>query len=110
MNLRDSILTADDLPRQKLEVPEWGVTVHVRTMTASQRDSLEGAQTKDPYRDIRARMAVYTVCDEHGTPLFTEADIAAIGRKSARALDKVFAVACKMNGFSKEDVDDLKKA
>ncbi len=109
MNIRESILTADDLPRKPLTIPEWGVTVYVRTMTGSQRDAFEAAQIKDPYRDIRARMATYTVCDESGALLFTEADIPSLGAKSVRALDKIFALACRLNGVSKEDVDELKK-
>ena len=41
MNLRESIIAANDLKRESVEVPEWGVTVYVRTMTGEERDQYE---------------------------------------------------------------------
>ena len=48
--------------------------------------------------------------DEEGKPLFTESDIAALSAKSSRALDRIFAIAVKLSGISKQDLDDLKAA
>ena len=107
---RESILGSDDLKSVEVEVPEWGGAVWVRTMTATQRDAFEAQQIREPFRDVRARLAVATVCDSHGELLFTEADIPALSRKSGKALDRVFAVATKLSGLSKEDIDDLKKS
>lgn len=107
--LRDQILAADDLKVIAVDVPEWGCTVHVRTMSGGERDAFEERQQRDPFKDIRARLAVLTVCDEEGNLLFTDADIPALTKKSAAALDRIFAAATKLNKFSKEDLDELQK-
>lgn len=104
---RDSILTVEDLPREEVDVPEWGGSVVVRTMTGSERDAFETVHIKDPTKDIRARLAVHTVCDDQGTLLFSLNDVDAVGKKSAAALDRIFAVAVRLNGISKQDVEDL---
>lgn len=109
-----AILSADDLPRELVEVPEWGGSVYVRTMTAGERDRFEAehrrrGESGDAYEDIRARLAVSTVCDESGALLFTPADVPAISRKSAKALDRIFAAAQRLNGLSSQDVEDLRK-
>lgn len=107
---KETILAADDLPRQEVLVPEWGGSVWVRTMTAGERDAWELSGMKgDTFRreNIRARLAVVTVTDEQGALLFGETDIDALGKKSAAALDRVMGVAMKLNGLSKDDVEDL---
>lgn len=104
---RDSILKADDLPREEVQVPEWGGSVLVRTMSGSERDRFEANHLKNPDRDVRARLAVATVCDEAGKPLFSEADVATLGTKSAAALDRILPVAMKLNGIGKRDIEEL---
>lgn len=104
---RDSILAADDLRRESVDVPEWGGSVIIRTMTGSERDAFEAEHLKDPSKDLRARLAVHTVCDEQGQLCFAPSDVAAIGQKNAAALDRIFAVAIKINGISKQDVAEL---
>lgn len=111
MLTRDSILAIDDLPREKVEVPEWGGDVYVRTLTGTERDafeqSMQGKKNQVNLDNVRARFAVLTICDESGTRLFTHADAKDLGSKSAAALDRVFAVAQRLNGFSDQDQKDL---
>jgi len=45
-----------------------------------------------------------------GDRLFADADIAALGSKSAKALDRVFAVAQRLNGIGSDQVDQAKNA
>jgi hypothetical protein len=78
-------------------------------MTAGERDQFEAAHRRQPDRDIRARLAVATVCDDAGQLVFSETDIPALSGKSARALDRIFAMAARVNGISAEDVDELRK-
>ena len=40
MSLRDRIIAADDIGKRLVEVPEWGVTVEVRTISAGQRSQM----------------------------------------------------------------------
>jgi hypothetical protein len=110
---RDQILGADDLKRELVEVPEWGGSVWVRTLTGDKRDEFEAIAiaSKDDAgllrSGFRARFASWTVCDEDGELLFSDEDVAELGKKSASALDRVFTRAQKLNHLSDEDVDDL---
>ena len=111
MLTRDSILQADDLPKESVDVPEWAGQIWVRTLSGTERDSFEQSmvnkKNKPNMDNVRARFAVLTICDESGERLFQAADAEALGKKSAAALDRVFAVAQRLNGFSDQDQKDL---
>lgn len=112
-NLRDLILKSDDKKSVSVEVPEWGVTVHVRVMSGLARDrfdSLLGTMSKNKNLDnIRAALTAFTACDENGAEIFKPEDIEELGQKSSAALDRIFAVAQRINCLSEQDIDELKK-
>ena len=112
MLTREQILQCDDLPREIVNVPEWGGEVQVRTMTGTDRDAFEASLIGKEGRleNVRARLVSLAVCDESGERLFADADIAALGSKSAKALDRVFAVAQGLNGIGSDQVDQAKNA
>jgi hypothetical protein len=119
---RDAILAADDLKHEDVEVPEWGGTVRVRELTATERDQVEsgtvnlsvGADGK-PQADVnqsimesfRARLAAYSIIDEAGARLFTDQDMILLGRKSSSAMQRVFNVAMRLSAFTQGDVEEL---
>jgi len=108
---RDGILKSDDLPRELVDVPEWGGELYVRTLTGSERDEFEQSMVtgkgKTNLDNVRARFAVLTICDSEGKRIFRASDAEALGKKSAAALGKVFDVASRMNGFSQQDAEEL---
>lgn len=117
---RDQILSVDDLQTEIVNVPEWGGSLMVRGLTGKERDAFErsivilktGKKDKDAPPDVdfvnfRAKLVARTVVDEHGTLLFRESDIPALGQKSGKALDRVFEVSQRLSGMSDEDVKDL---
>ena len=108
---RDAILNVVDLKPEVVEVPEWGGSLYIRMLTASERDKFEascvGTGKKQNLSNIRARLVVLCACDEAGERLFTDGDAEALGRKSASAVDKVFGACSKLNGFSSQDIEDL---
>lgn len=108
---KEQILAADDLTTEILQVPEWGGSIIVRTITGTERDYLEASISNDDggknMENLRAKLVVMSVVDEKGNKLFTMKDLGAIGAKSARVLSKVFTVAMRLSGFSKKDVDEL---
>jgi len=113
---KQTILNADDLPREKVAVPQWGGDVFVRTLTGTERDEFEQScinskgKNKDMnLKNIRARLCVLCICEESGNRLFDARDVDALGKKSASALDLVFAVAQRLNGLAGEDVEALAK-
>lgn len=103
---RDAILKSDDLPREEVPVPEWGGTVFVRAMTGIERERFESAPDKSPNM-VRALLAVMTVCDEQGNPVFGNADIPALGAKSAAALIRVAQVAMRLSKARAADLEEL---
>jgi len=110
---REQILDAHDLKKIEVKVPEWGGSVFVKTLTATERDRFESAiyhhKTKIKIANVRARLAALAVIDEKGVRLFTPDDIVALGKKSATALDRVFQAACKLNKMTPDDVEELEK-
>ena len=60
-------------------------------------------------KNLRAKLIVLTVVGDMGEKLFTEADIEAIGGKSAKALDRIFMVAQRINGIGQKEVEELTK-
>ena len=111
---RDAILQAKDLPSEDVEVKDWGGTVRVRALTGAERDAFEqsiveqrGKNTRMNLQNMRAKLVALTVVDEDGNRLFTDADAAALGKKSAAALTKVFEVAQRLSGLRAEDVEEL---
>ena len=112
---KDEILGADDLPFKDVDCPEWKGTVRVRTMTGDERDAFESSllgPDGKPTRKLtglRALLVSLTVTNDKNERLFTEADVEALGRKSSKALNRVFAAAQSLNGLSQADVGELTK-
>lgn len=111
---KEAILAAQDVTTEVVEVPEWGGSVRVRGLTGSERDAFEGEviqrngkDVKTNTRNIRARLVVLSVVNGDGSRMFSFHDIEALGEKSARALDRIFAVASKLSGLRDEDVAEL---
>ena len=112
---RDDILSAHDLKRETVEVPEWGGEVLLRTLSGRERDAFEASMVKtkgnkriDNLENLRARLVALCMIDEQGKQLFrTTAEIAMLGDKSIAALQRVYNKCAEMNGMSDQDVEDL---
>jgi len=113
---KDDILSKDDLPFQDVSVPEWGGMVRLKTLMEDELGPYEeglidmtGDSRKVVLRNMRAKLVSLVIVDEEGKQLFGPAHIAALARKSAKAMDRVFTIAQKMNGLGKDYVDDMVK-
>ena len=113
---KDTILAAEDLGRERVAIKDWGGEVFVRAMTAAERDEWEaglvaekGADPTARMRNLRARLAVLCVVTEAGERIFADSDADALGKKSAKALDRIFEVASRLNGLTAKDVEHLEK-
>lgn len=103
---REAILAAADLPRELLEVPEWGGSVWVGTMSGLARDEFEQA-IRDGGNG-RALVASFCIQDEQGNRLFSAADAEALGAKSAIALTRVVRASLKLNKLGDLAIEDAK--
>lgn len=110
------ILQSSDMRIQLVAVPEWGGSVRLRSLTGAERDAFEATLVKEvdgkrvPDMDnLRAKLLAATIVDEDDRQIFTPYDLAALGRKSAVALDRVFTVAQRLNGMSADAVEESLK-
>lgn len=113
---KDQILSVNDLPFKDVDVPEWGGTVRVRTMTGAERDAYElslvefRAGEAVPRRDnMRAKLLARCIVDEKGSVMFSEKEIVELGRKSTRAISRLFDVAVELSAVSKAEVQAAEK-
>jgi hypothetical protein len=113
---RLAILQARTLPQESVSVPEWGGDVFVRTLTAKELDDFQAANIQGSGKDrkpnlqnFRARLAVRCIVDADGKRLFEDTDAEALGAASCRAIDRVFAVAQRLNGMTDESTESIAK-
>jgi hypothetical protein len=113
---KEAILKAKDLVFDTVDVPEWGGTVRLKSLSGFERDKFEASLLDEKkggraanLENLRARLISLTVVDKDGVRLFGDKDVVALGRKSAKVLDRLFSKAQEMNGLRKEDVNALTK-
>lgn len=109
---KQQILDAEDVRTEEVQVPEWKGAVLVRVMPGEARDAYEasfvGRDRAELLRNARAKLVALCIVGEDGEPLFTEADIVKLGRKSGVALERVVKVAQRLNALRDEDLEALK--
>lgn len=110
---KEQIQKADDLARELVSCPKWGKDgqVYVHEVNGDEYDAFERAITTDgTKRDVphvRARLAILTVRNANGKPLFAGSDAAWLGRKGASTLNRIMTVAMRLNGLRTEDIEEL---
>lgn len=94
------ILAAPDAKVEAVAVPEWGGTVHLRTMSGTERDAFERemlAAKENLPENFRAKFLCRVLCTRNGEPL--GADAASLGKKSGEILDRLFKIAQRLNAM-----------
>jgi hypothetical protein len=115
MNLRDKILAAQDIPTEKVNIPEWGVELLVKGMSAGDRITLmQNAYDQNTqqvnmaavYPDIVVSCVFDPETDEH---IFTDSDKSALMGKSSAAIEAIASVGLRLSGIGNEQADALGK-
>lgn len=109
---KEQILSAVDIETKEVDVPEWGGAVLIKMMSGTERDEFELLLTKGGTQNIknfRAKYLAKCLVGEDGELLFSEKEIPALGKKSVRALERVYNEALTLNAFSGDDVEALEK-
>lgn len=114
MSLRDKILQASDITAEKVEVPEWGVTVEVKTMTGAERAKImqtaaESGGMMDFTKIYPDVVIACTYDPETGERVFDYDDRPNLMAKSGLAIDRIAVVGLRLSGFTREAVDVLGK-
>lgn len=106
MGLKEEILALADRPAEEVEVPEWGGRkVRIMAMSAADRDSYEldaylARKAGATPRNVRAKLVARCLVDAAGERVFTDDDIEALGKKSAKALDRLYDASVRLNALS----------
>ena len=114
---KDAIFGTDDLVIEKVDLEEfWGGHVFVKTLTGLGRDEYEmsvmasrGEDNEINIQSARIDLVVLTTCDSDRNLLFEKEDVERLNQKNAKAINKIFAVAQRLNGLRKEDIEELAK-
>lgn len=106
---KSAIIAAKDVRIEKINVPEWGGDVFIKTLSGTDRDAFEDAYSREKMKNFRARFLVMTLCDEKGGRLFDDAEIEEVGKKSSIVLNRLFDKAWSFNAFTAVEVEELGK-
>jgi hypothetical protein len=102
---RSQILQIDDLEREEVDVPEWGDTVVLRTLTGAERAKMVAgflkASQADPDENLYYHLAIASMCNPNdGAQLFPDPiDVPVVIQKSGAALDHLVGPARQLNGY-----------
>lgn len=116
MSLRDQILKVQDHTSTKLEIPEWKVTIEVRSMPASARLSMiDEGYDQDSGKVNITRLTVTCLLNcvfdpQTGERVFTEDDVPALLEKSADVIDRIVRVANEQSALHEKALTDSGKA
>jgi hypothetical protein len=106
---RDAILASTNGSVTTVDVPEFGGSVCIRTLTGRERDALERwflLHKENPGTTmLRARLCAMGASDEKGVRLFTDADVPILAEKSGTALERIATAVLRHNLIGVEDAD-----
>ncbi|MEU0133403.1 hypothetical protein ABZ172_05080 [Streptomyces sp. NPDC006296] len=111
---KDQIAAADDRTWEDVDVPEWGGTVRVLGMSGTERNAYQsslvvlgpnGSVQRMNMADQLAKLVGKSLVGEDFERLFTDKEVAALGKKNGAVLERIGQVAQRLSGLRKEDVD-----
>lgn len=105
MLTREQMSGVNDRPIVEVEVPEWGGSVGMRSVTVSQRGEIESDlrafSAKAPgaldVRRIHMKLVALSVCDAEGAPLFDSVE--RVNEHNPDVIARLFNAALEANGF-----------
>jgi hypothetical protein len=108
--LRESILGSDDIVREPVDVPEWGVTLEVRSMTGAERtrimDLAANERGQVNLTMVYPEVVIATTFDpESGEQVFEPSDRDALLAKAAVPLERLATVGMRLSGFTQDAQD-----
>lgn len=100
----EQVLSTDDSHSENINVPQWGCSVTVWSITARERAEIEKAwsnkkASSDPAgfrRDLLSK--ALRITSENAEKLLD---------KNAVAVETLFEAACRVGGFTSKDVEEL---
>lgn len=84
---------------ERIDVPEWGGTAHVRLLTLAERDRLTEAHKTGKPADFEAVLIQACICDADGVPMFAPENHEALKAQPAALMDRLAKFVMKVNGL-----------
>lgn len=100
------IFAAQDLRTETVDVPEWGGSIAVRTMTAKEAEDFG----ETPKKDSLLRLVELCTVGPEGERLFTHEDLARLAEKSWVVILRVHLKAAELNGLTPDAQAIIKNA
>lgn len=101
---REDIFSINDVVREEVEVPEWGGSVWVGTISAraaleimTRAEKIKGGDEGEALVYNAGLLLARSVTGQDGRPVFTEDDIPRLMEKSEKAVNRLFMAALKLN-------------
>ena len=112
--LSKKILAAKDIESELVKVPQWDVTVLVKSMTAKDRSAMiTNALEEDGNFNLQQVLPdlvlLCTFDPETGERVFQDSDREALVAKSAAPIELIATVAMRLSGMSEGSVDEAGK-
>lgn len=111
---KDQILGVDDRATKEVDVPEWGGSLLLSSMSAAHRDAFEasmldnkGKSDAKRLQNFRARFVAACIVNEDGQRLFSDKDVLDLGKKSAAVISRLFDEARTLNGMDDVAVEEI---
>jgi hypothetical protein len=112
--LKDKIKTSQDVRAEKVPIPEWDVTIEVRTMKAIDRARLlkncvdaKGAVIREKFQ---AGLIIASCFDpETGEKIFSDDDYDLVMDKSAGPVEYLSGIAMRISGLNRETMETAEK-
>lgn len=107
---KEQILAADDRRFETVEVPEWGGAIRLAEMSAKQREDFYSLFPKVAAGDSALSRCAYLVAtcavDESGAPLFSQEDVAALGKKNGVIVERLFRHCMDLNVLTEKAAEE----
>ena len=103
---RAELDAAEDIEYRVVHIPEWGGSIRLRALTGSDRDSYDAESWRlsqagaGPIADFRVRRVARAIVDADGKRLYSDKDVAALGKRSGAVLDRLDDIVSEMSGLT----------
>lgn len=119
-DIRQRIFDAEDLKREPLEIPEWGITaedgVCIKSLTSAELDAWEASNTikvgneyQGNRENMKARYLVRCLIGPDDKRIFSDADAKQLGEKNGAIVDRIWEKAARLNGVISDELKELAK-
>ena len=113
---KEDITKVDDLGAEEINVPEWGDTVFLRSMTGKERGEFESENSKHLKNGglpdtLKSKLLAQTMVDEKGNRIFDNLDegIKILGGKSGAVINRLFEKTWSISGFDPLEMAEFEK-